>query len=105
MGVASSGMTSTGIERRRSTPKYIIAAAAPITRNRNFRLDPTIQRIIAVDLPGSSFPSVLGAQQFSRADGHHRGAGDRTVREHRPVAVDVVDADGVSDEDQRPDRK
>src|SRR2546428_12395531 len=101
MGGANSGKTSTGMERRRSTPKYIIAAAAAITRNLNFRLDPTIQRIIAVDLPGPSFPSVLGAKQFSRADGHHRGAGGRTVQEHRPVAVDVVDADGVSDEDQR----
>src|SRR5207244_6759147 len=101
MGGANSGKTSTGMERSRSAPKYIIAAAAAITRNRNFRLDPTIQRIIAVNLPGPSFPSVLGAKQFSRADGHHSGAGGRTVQEHRPVAVDVVDADGASDADER----
>src|SRR5262245_6026968 len=101
MGGANSGKTSTGIDRRRSMPKYIIPAAIAITRNRNFRLDPTIQRIIAVDLPGPSFPSVFGAEQFGGADRHHRGAGGGAVHEHCPVAVDVIDIDGVADEHER----
>src|SRR5262249_39191435 len=101
MGGANSGKTSTGIDRRRSTPKYIIPAATAITRNRNFKLDPTIQRIIAVGLPGSLFPSVLRAKQFSRAHGHHRGARCRTLQEHGAIAFDVVDVDRVSNEDER----
>src|SRR5262249_15543608 len=100
MGGANSGKTSTGIDRRRSMPKYIIPAAIAITRNRNFKLDPTIQRIIAVDLPGPSFPSVFGAEQFGRADRHHRGAGGGTVQEHCAGAGDVVDAHGGSGEDE-----
>src|SRR2546422_7716702 len=100
MGGANSGKTSTGIERRRSMPKYIIPAAMAITRKRNLRLDPTIQRIIAVNLSGPSFSSVFGTEQLRPANRHHHRARRRTVRQNDPVPVDVVDTDGVSHEHQ-----
>ena len=61
-GGANSGKTSTGMERIRSMPKYISAAAMATTRKRNFKLDPTIQRIIAVNLSGSLFSAVFRAE-------------------------------------------
>src|SRR5438093_5169723 len=100
-GGANSGKTSTGMERMRSMPKYIIAAATAITRNRNFKLDPTIQRIIAVNLSESLFSAVFRAEQLRRSDRHYRRARGRTVRQDDPVAIDVVDRDGVSDEHLR----
>src|SRR6266508_3056173 len=101
-GGANSGKTSTGIELSCPTPKNIIAPAAATTRKRNFRLDPTIQRIMAQDVL-RSVPAAnadLGAEQLGHSDRHDRGAGGRTVREDRLVPLDLVDADGVPYEDE-----
>src|SRR5439155_1751806 len=46
-GGANSGNASTGMPRNCCAPKTIKPAPAATTRNRNFRLDPTIQRIIS----------------------------------------------------------
>jgi hypothetical protein len=50
-GGANSGKTSTGSCRSWPTPRNTIAAATATTRYRNFRLDPTIQRIMADAAP------------------------------------------------------
>src|ERR671916_1705831 len=59
-GGANSGKTSTGMARSSPPPKTIIATARPTTRYLNLRLDPTIQRIMGVDLHvnamGRGFP-------------------------------------------------
>ena len=62
--------------RRRST---IIAALAATTRKRNFRLDPTIQRIMAALPPPAQWLSEarLGPEQLGHADRHDRGAARR----------------------------
>jgi hypothetical protein len=44
-GGANSGKTSTGMARSCPLPKINMAAARPTMRNRNFRLEATIQRI------------------------------------------------------------
>src|SRR5207245_10881581 len=95
------GKPSTGMERLRYRPKYISASAMATTRKRNFKLDPTIQRIIAVDLSGLSFSAVFGTEQLRRSDRHDRRTGGRTVRQHDTVPIDVVDRDGMSDEHPR----
>ncbi len=50
-GGVNSGSTSTGMPRSWMRPRSSSAAAIGTTRDRSFRLDPTIQRIIAGDLP------------------------------------------------------
>jgi hypothetical protein len=50
-GGVNSGRTSTGALRSCVKPRTITPAAIPTTNRRNRRLDPTIDRIIAGDLP------------------------------------------------------
>src|SRR5919204_5511309 len=92
-GCANSGNASTGIARSWPPPKRIIAAPAATTMKRNFRLDPTIQRITSVffDL------AVLDAPELGRADGYDCSAGARALREDGAVAVDLVDPDVMPD--------
>src|SRR5215212_886417 len=92
-------------------PTTIIATARAITRYRNFKLDPTIQRIIGRDLPAPSGPlsgtwSVfvdpeLGTNQLGRPDCHDFRSDVRAFRENRQFALNAVDADLVADKDQR----
>src|SRR5215212_9359689 len=94
-------------------PTTIIATARAITRYRNFKLDPTIQRIISRDLPAplgnkplSRTVSVfvdpeLGTNQLGRPDCHDLRSDVRAFRENRQFALNAVDADLVADKDQR----
>src|SRR5205807_9667087 len=91
----------TGKERMRSMQQYSRAAAAATTKIRNFKLDPTIQRVIDVGLSGLSFSAVFGTEQLRRSDRHDRRARGRTVRQNDTVPINVVDRDGMSDEYQR----
>jgi hypothetical protein len=63
-GGANSGKTSTGIDPTLVAPNTISAAAPAITRNRNFRLVPMIQRIIGgyPSGPGSLFELDLATE-------------------------------------------
>jgi transposase InsO family protein len=76
-GGANSGKTSTGIARSRPPPKTIIATARPTTRYLNLRLDPTIQRIMGVDLlvnaAGTGFPERCAVRPLTPRPGasHH----------------------------------
>src|SRR3954452_19578167 len=68
---ANSGKTSTCWLRTSAVPKYTSAAAMATTRERNLRLEPTIQRIRVRSL---LLDAVRRAEQLGRADGHDRGA-------------------------------
>src|SRR4030095_9429027 len=96
-GGANSGNTSTGMWRSCSTPKNIIPAASATAMNRNRRLDPTIQRMVACLLAADP---ELGAQELGSANGHDPCARGRARFEDRQVPADVVDADPLPDEGQ-----
>src|SRR5688572_27109845 len=124
-GGANSGKTSTGMWRIRSIPRATIATATAMTMNRNFRLEPIIQRNMAEDAfqqidrqnPTALDPlwprsqpvqgllhllSILGfhAPQLCRPPRHDRGAGGRSLLEDGSIAGDVVDLDRMPDESE-----
>ena len=99
-GGANSGKTSTGMLGSCAMPKNIIAAAIASTMNRNFRLVPTIQRIMAGALLAQLFflELELGSVQLCRSDRHDGTAGRWTIRQNRLVSLDVVDGDRMPDD-------
>src|SRR5512132_952378 len=100
-GCANSGKTSTGVSRSIPTPKTIIATPAATTRNRSFRLEPMIQRIIAGALARSiSADARFGPEELGYSDGRDHGSSRRTAREESEIPVDVVDDDAFADEGQ-----
>src|SRR5262249_60324093 len=80
-GGANSGNASTGMPRSSAAPNTIIATPAATTRNLNFRLEPTIQRIMLVCAPASVFLdlAVLDAPDLGRPGGHDRGPDRRPL--------------------------
>ena len=80
-----------------------MANPSATTRKRNFRLDPTIHRIMARRLLARVVTSVLldaavlDAPDLGRADGHDRGAGGRPGKEHCGIPVDSGDADVLAE--------
>src|SRR5580765_2740978 len=101
---ANSGKTSTGMPGTCRMPKMSIAAASTSTMKRNFRLVPTIQRIMTgAPLPVASLflELELGPVQLFRAHRHDVGPGRQPVGQHRHLAVDEVDLDAVAHEHQR----
>ena len=98
------GTTSTGVSRSCAAPKNIIAAATKTTRNRNFRLEETIQRIVTRAVPRSAGPQwsmldlELGTEQLGRADRHDLGTRRWTLGQQTRSLVDALDLDLRPDE-------
>ena len=63
VGGENSGKTSTGMSRSRVMPKTISVAAMPTTRNRNCRLEPTIQRIMSWSPPWNRYSWDFGIRE------------------------------------------
>src|SRR3990170_1143374 len=94
-------ISSSWLHRSRPDPRLYPTVCAPSPRLRR----PPFVRPCAVPVrrlvnkllrnPG------FGAKQQGPADRHHLRSGGRALREKRQVALDVVDADALPDEDQR----
>src|SRR5262245_59921963 len=100
---ATSGKTSTGMCRTWFAPIATIAMATAITRKRNLRLEPMIQRNIrnAPYWPVGLLPKFLfDAEQFGRPGRHDFGAGVRTLQQNRAIALDVFDLDAMAYKNQ-----
>src|SRR3990172_9709248 len=70
--------------------------------NRACRLQPTIKRIMAVDLAAWSLAEPeLDPEQLRPTHGYNRGAGGRTLSKDGHVPFDVVDNNRGSDVGQR----
>src|SRR5579859_2141474 len=101
VGGANSGNTSTGVLRTCEIPPKTRAAPMATTRKRNFRLDATIQRIMAIGgVPSLVADAGLDAGELRSPDHDDRAARRRTVREDREVPDDVVDRNGLMNVEQ-----
>src|SRR5512144_2562000 len=102
-GGANSGNASTGMLGIWAMPYPIIATASASTMYRNFRLDLTIERITAGNLPvGSLFLELfLAAVQLGRAGRDDHCAHGRARRQHCGLPVDVVHRHGRPHERER----
>ncbi len=97
LGGANSGNTSTGASSIRCTPKKSRAAASATTMNRNFRLAPTIQRMVSLLVLRRSVSDLgLDAVQLGHADGHDLGPRPGAGREQGLAVALTGEADLVA---------